>query len=116
MADPIYTDYIMAIEEDSTLYFSGNTSVGDVSYRFQAMRRFNGVSGLIALYVSPNNNGTSGITITNSGLGLMSFFIPALFTSGWDPGAYAYDLQETSVGSHETLQEGYLLVEPDTGI
>ena len=112
----ILQDYSFNVGEDLTLFYSGAAAIGGGTYRFQMMKRFQGGSGLIDCYSASGYNGVSGFTITNSGGGLASIGIQSPWTSGLDPGSYAYDIQQINSGSRQVLQEGYCLLYPDTGI
>lgn len=89
------------------------TSIGGTILQFQVLKYFNGNSGLITkTCASGYGGGQSGITITNSGQGILNVSIHAGDTSGLDDGAYAYNLSRLSSGLQTCLSQGYVLLTP----
>lgn len=106
---------------DGTVTFSVTppVAIGGMSLNFLLTKRLGGVSGLYQAFASsgipnPLVSGSvgSGITILNSGAGLMQINIPSAATSGLDPGSYAFRITRTDSGFYTTLAEGFLVLLP----
>lgn len=84
------------------------------SVTFTAWKRFGGVVPLIQMGLTPLSgqiNGTSGITLLNSGQGAWQLYFQSLFTSGFQQGNIAYKYSRIDSGHHVDLAVGYLLLE-----
>ena len=61
---------------------------------------------------SGTGGGASGITVTDSGLGVIRVALPASETSGRDCGAYAYEVFRVDSGYLRQLDQGYRMITP----
>lgn len=96
-----------------TVSLAPPVAIGGWGISFQVQKRFGGISGLITKSVSSGFNNSSGINITNSGLGIFTISIQGVDTSGLEYGNYAYAVDRTD--TRTTLSEGYMIVTPGIG-
>ncbi len=110
---PIITDYSLAISERGvlTIEMTPPTPIGGWSLDFYLMKRFGSQAYLIQNSVASGFNGASGITITNSGAGIMNIVNQAIFMSGQQPGYYAWVLQRTNSGHQTEVAKGWRLAD-----
>lgn len=107
-----YDDNIVGIQ------ITPPTNISTYDFRFTMRYRFNGETALIQKYstsMSGTGGGQSGITVTNSGGGLLTVTINSIDTSGIPSTAYAYDLARTNSGSYADLVHGFVLLIPSFG-
>lgn len=110
---PIYTDFPVRRGTDMsiTLSITPPASIAGDSFHFEVTRVPDGSSGLINKWLSSGLSAASGITITQSGQGMVSIALVPRDTSGWDIGPYAFKYKRTSSGRETVATEGYLLVQ-----
>lgn len=85
------------------------TPVGSWSAEFVVKNRFFGISGLIqGSTASGYSNYVSGMSVINSGNGLLAARITQPQISGWSPGAYVYEFARTGSGVNSLLSCGNL--------
>lgn len=113
----VQANFSLARYEDGVLIVSmaPPVAIGAWSLRFQVQKRFGGSSNLITKTSTSGYNGTSGITITNSGEGVFNVAINGVDTSGLDYGNYSYSTDRLDSGNRKTLSEGYLVLLPGIG-
>ena len=111
---PVIGDFSIIKLEDGILYveLAPPVAIGGMALSCQVTRRFGGTSGLIQKSVSSGFNGASGISVINSGQGMLSVAIRSQDTSGLDYGNYAFSILRTDSGSRTVLTEGFFVVEP----
>lgn len=111
---PVLADFTIGRYSDGvlTVYMAPPVPVGAWNIQFQTTKRFGGGSGLITKSVSSGYNGVSGITITNSGIGVLNVNINSNDTSGLNYGVYAFTLSRLDSGLVSQISEGYLIVTP----
>ena len=111
---PIIGNFYLARYEDGVLsiQLTPPTPIGGWSIQFQLMERFNASVDLYDAYVASGFNGTSGITVTNSGQAMFNVTIPSNSGSSMNEGNYAFKVTRTNSGSQTTLSEGYLILTP----
>ncbi len=86
--------------------------IGGQAFVFTVTKRFGGLSGLvIKSLASGYANGESGITVTNSGLGVVSIALNTSDFSGKDPGVYACDYSRVDSGYHTPVTRGYIMLD-----
>ncbi len=106
---PVISDFVLGLGEDGVLTVSlaPPTAIGGWDIEFLQSRHCGSASGIITKYVGSGFNGASGITITNSGYGVMQIALFAREMSGYDPGNYAYQVLRLTSGSRTVLSEGF---------
>lgn len=126
---PIYVDYEMARYSDGvvSIGMSPPQPIGGWTIRYREFVNFGGGQPLVLesgqssgrldvnkveKWVSSGLNGQSGITITDSGVGIMTIRVYESEVSGRPYGAYAYQLERLDSGSLCVLAEGYRLHTP----
>jgi hypothetical protein len=110
---PIYTDYDLVRYSDGqlTIALSPPTPIGGWTVLYEETRRFCGTSG-IQKWLASGFNGVSGITVVNSGEGVIRVQINSTDSSGRNPGSYAYTITRMDSGHRTTLAEGYHVMGP----
>lgn len=113
----VLTDFSLARYEDGilTISMAPPVAIGAWDIRFRVQKRFGGTSGLITKSITSGFNGSSGITITNSGQGQFNVAINSRDTSGLEYGNYAFSTERFESGSRTILSEGYLQLMPGVG-
>lgn len=86
--------------------------VGGRSVRFEVRKRYGGSTVLINKTCSPGIS--SGITVTNSGQGVLLVSILSVDTSGLSFGAYPYEVELLDT-PRTPVADGFLIVGPTTG-
>lgn len=113
---PQYSDTRMIFQEDvlDTFVMSPPQPIGGWTVEARISKRFGiGASGIIVMSAASGyGGGASGITITDSGAGKMTFPINSPATSGWQPGPYATTISRLDSGSVSVLYQGFLLIGP----
>ncbi len=114
---PIITDFEIARQEDTLLIINLQppAPVGGRNMDFVVQKYYGGISGLIVKSVSSGYNGLSGITVTDSGQGVVNIQIKAADTSGWNFGAYVFNFFACDSGYRTVFTEGYITVMPSVG-
>ena len=98
---------------DLVVNISPPTPIGNWELSFNVGKRFGGDGDLINCYAgSGTPNGSSGITIQNSGAGIFSIAINPANTSGLDYGNYAYWIEKSPPGNTIITSEGFLKLLP----
>ena len=107
---PVYADWSLVRYEDGTLTITlvPQVNIAGWNMRFLVQHRFGGTSGLIEKNVASGYSASSGITVNNSGNGVLSVAIRGADTSGMEFGNYAYTLERMDSGFRTVLSEGYL--------
>jgi hypothetical protein len=106
----IYSDITIQPEVDGTITISlvPPTSISQWNLEWRNTNRFGGVSGLIVTScASGYGNGVSGMTVLDSGLGIVNTKIRSSQTSGVQ-GAQVYTFRRLGSGVAQMLSEGYL--------
>lgn len=110
----VQIDFSLAPNEDGTIQVNLQppTPIGGWSLRFDMWKRFGSDTPIISKFAASGFNGVSGITIVDSGQGVLQvqLFNPEM--SGQDFGAYAYRIARTSSGFVTNTTEGYRLCAP----
>ena len=111
---PISTDFELARYADGTLVMplTPPTAIGGWTVRFQIYKRMGGSTPLVTKWAASGfGNGVSGITITNSGQGVLSVPINSSGDmSGQDPGNYFYQFDRLDSGaSTPRMADGYII-------
>ncbi len=109
---------LQSLEDTSlTISLAPPTAIGGWSLKFQAQHRYGGISGFMTKYTASGYGGVvSGITITNSGQGILSIAINAVDTSGLDFTPYVYQLERTDSGFRTITNYGFLNILPRVGV
>jgi len=107
----VITDYSLALSEKGvlTIEMIPPTAIGGWSLDFYLTKRFGSQTYLIHNSVASGYNGASGITIVNSGAGIMNIVNLAINMSGQQPGNFAWSLQRTNSGFQTEVAKGYRL-------
>lgn len=110
---PILTDFTLVRYEDATLTIglSPPAPIGAWEIQFTLKNRFGG-DAFVTKSVNSGFNNSSGINITDSGVGVFNVNINSVDTSGRDFGSYAFGVEKLNSGSRSTLVEGYLILTP----
>lgn len=115
----IQFDMPLAKFEDGilTVSLSPPTAIGGWDIRFHSQKRFGTItSGAVIKSCSSGfGAGQSGITVVNSGQGIMNIRINEANTSGWEFGNYAATVQRFSSGFRTVLSQGFLILYPNIG-
>ncbi len=109
-----------------TVTMSPSVNISSWSLRYREFKNFGGGqplvlasgqgSGLLEENLvekwcgSGTGNGVSGITILDSGVGMLRVDFPKAEISGREPGAYAYTLDRVDSGQARRVAEGYRLI------
>lgn len=93
-----------------TINISPPAPVGGRSLQWSVLNQQYGISGLIQKYLSSGYNGASGISILNSGQGVLNIHINGSDTSGWQAGCYFHQLVATDSGLSVTMLTGNFLL------
>ena len=111
---PVYSDFSFNQFADGTISVSlaPAANIGNQNIRFQAFKRFGGISGLITKSCNSGFNNVSGINITSSGEGRFNISLRGADTSGLQLGNYAYAIERLDSGSRTVISEGYLILLP----
>lgn len=112
------SDFAVFYREDCTLTVSmaPPTAIGGWNLEFRMQRYFGETqSGSLLKSVASGFSGASGITITNSGQGILSIDLQSVNTSGLAFGNYSYDVRRTDAGQNTIISLGYCLLGPDIG-
>ncbi len=106
-------DFSLARYSDGqiTISIAPPTAIGGWAIQFDLTKRFGSDDPIVSKYVGSGTNATSGITITNSGLGILSVRMSPFEVSGMDPGNIAYRLLRTDSGFHSELVVGYRIMD-----
>jgi len=114
---PIEANFQSAKYEDGVLTIGTTppTAIGGWEIQLTVNKRMGGDSNYIVLTTSSGFNGTSGITITNSGNGTYRANFNSVYTSGLEFGNYAYTVERLSSGSRTLLVQGFFTVTPNRG-
>jgi tRNA threonylcarbamoyladenosine modification (KEOPS) complex Pcc1 subunit len=99
-----------ATDETITIGLNPATDISLYSLQFSVRSRFGGESGFIIKSVTSGYSASSGITITNSGQGVMNIQINATDTSGLQTGIYSYDLERINSGSRAVITQGFFQI------
>lgn len=114
----IQFDMPLAKWEDGilTITLTPPQPIGGWDIRFHAQKRFGEVTSgaVVKSCASGFGGGQSGITIVNSGQGILNIRINEVNTSGWDFGNYAATVQRFNSG-RTLLSQGYLVLLPNIG-
>lgn len=113
-------------DNNLTITLSPSLPIGDWTIRFRQFKNFGGgqplvlgsgqASGLLEVnkiekWVGPGTgDGSSGITITSSGTGILRIYLPPSEVSGMDAGAYAFTVDRVDSGYNKRLADGYRLI------
>jgi hypothetical protein len=102
---PVYANFTLARYEDGILTVSMTppTPIGGWTLQFSVCTRFGGTSPLVTKSCASGYNGTSGITITNSGQGFFAVQLKSADTSGLDPGNFAYVIERLDSGARSLI-------------
>lgn len=93
-----------------TIALEPPTAIGGWTIEFKVTKFFGGSSGLITKSCSSGyGGGQSGITVTNSGQGILQVRINAADMSGQDAGAYPFQCKRTDSGFATPTSQGYYL-------
>jgi len=114
---PVYSNFGLARYEDGILSISmiPPTAIGAWDIRFQLTKYFGCLSGLAEMTVTSGyGNGVSGITIANSGQGIMQIQVVGVNTSGLDAGNYAFTVQRYNSGFRTLISKGFLSLDQNT--
>lgn len=114
---PVYGDFTLGQREDGslTIPMSPPQPIGGFTLEFTVLSHFGGISGLITKSCASGFY-SSGITLVNSGQGILQISINAGDTSGWVPNAYPFVVQRLDSGFRTDLTTGYLLLGVNQGI
>lgn len=110
---PIYADFPLSKYTDGilTIKLTPAAAVGLWDLRFRVCKRAGGESGLINKYYASGFAG-SGITLQNSGQGIINIRLDSADTSGLPLGNYYASVTRWSSGSVTTLTEGFIVLTP----
>lgn len=112
---PIYCDFTLSKFEDGAIVVKLDPPlpIGGMQLQFMLGRRITALPDyalVTKVAASGFGGGQSGITVTNSGQGIMSIRINRADTSGLDPGAYAGWVRRMDVGNETELWRGYGII------
>lgn len=109
---PIVTDYSLARSETGTLTVSmiPPTPIGGWTLEYRLTKRFGSSDYIILGSVTSGYNGVSGITVVNSGNGIVNITNQPAFVSGKTPGNYAWQLVRTDSGMATEIAKGFRLM------
>ncbi len=92
-----------------TIPLAPPTAIGGWSLEFTQTRRFGGTP-IFTLYCASGYNGVSGLTVINSGQGIIQANISPFPVSGFTAGVYTFTLKRTDSGSRTVLATGQRLM------
>ena len=106
---PLYSDFTLGKFEDGivVLELTPPIPIGGMSLEFTLAKRIGATPLLTKSAASGFGGGVSGMTILNSGQGLLSISFQSQEMSGLDIGAYACRIARTDSGSFTVLWRGY---------
>src|SRR5271166_2345382 len=108
---PTQSDWTIYQYADGTLTVSlaPAANIGGWSLRCQVVNRFGGVTTIVTKTASSGyGGGQSGITVTNSGQGVINVALNSVDLSGQNPGQYCYEISRMDSGSRTPLANGYI--------
>lgn len=107
---PVNQNFTLALAENgnATLGLQPPTNIGGWSLHFQMCKRQGG-EAIINKYLASGFSGVSGMTIINSGQGVMRIDFNPLEVSGQIPGNYYYCVDRTTSGFYTRVIEGLRL-------
>mgnify|MGYP001606604572 CR=1 FL=1 len=113
MPAPISSDFSMMKMEDGIVVLSiaPPVAIGAWNIRFTVQHHFDGTSNLVTKSTASGYVG-SGITIANSGQGVINIALNSADTSGWDYKAYAFQTERLDSGNRQVLSQGYFMLLP----
>ena len=114
---PVQNSFPVTYGTDFNLVFNLTPAVaiGGWAIQFTAWRHFNGTSGVVQKYANSGYSNVSGITVTNSGQGIVTVNfrqIGVIDASGVGYSNLAYQLYRPTSGNWTVLAEGWLSVQP----
>lgn len=114
---PIEQDFAVSRYVDVTVVIDVRPPipVGGLDLRMTVSDRFGSDSPRFVKSMSSGFYGVSGLSIVNSGQGIISARIRSVDTSGLDYGAYAYEVKRWDSGNVTDLTQGYLVLKPSMG-
>lgn len=97
-----------------TIRYRETIAVGGGQYQVLTAAESSGnvLRNQIEKYVASGYNGASGITITDSGVGILQVRVNEADVSGRPYGAYPYQLERLDSGSATVLANGFRLYRP----
>jgi hypothetical protein len=115
---PSQTDMSLTRFEDGVFIVSmaPSVNISNWTVRFQAQKRFGGISGFMLKSIASGYNNQSGINITNSGQGQFNVQLNSVDTSGLDYGVYTYCCERLDPGARTVLSEGFITLLPGGGV
>lgn len=111
---PVFSTYAICRLNDGalTVQLVQPTAIGGWSLRTDFSHRLNGTPFVSKYLSSGQVNGTSGITVMNSGAGVFKTEIDPKDTSGIDYCNVAYNVVRTDSGFYTTIAQGYEVLYP----
>lgn len=111
---PVLADFSFAKYQDGTLTISLSppTAIGGWNIVYNQYKRFGSNTPIFTYSVASGFNGASGITVINSGQGIITMRIREENTSGLPYGNYAGMCERMDSGYRTTLSEGYMILVP----
>lgn len=111
---PVHLDFGFSRFEDGALIIelAPPVAVGGWPVEFVVEKRQGSASALRILSAASGFNGTSGVTVVNSGQGVFRVAYQSIYTSGTDFGNYAFSLSRLSSGARTKLTTGFFTVNP----
>jgi hypothetical protein len=100
-----------------TMSLAPSANIGGWNIRFQVLKRFEGAVPIVTRYAASGyGGGQSGITVTNSGQGVMNITLASQDFSGYSPGLFTYGIERMDSGSRTMLTYGFINVTPSEGV
>ena len=110
---PLFSDFSLVKYEDGvlTIELSPPIPVGGMFLTFTMNKRMGGRVPLLTRSCgSGYGGGESGITVVNSGIGVVAIDIDSNNTSGLVPYNYACQLERMDPGNETVLWQGYMIL------
>lgn len=112
---PVITEYGLCRLEDGTLVVNLTPPgrIDNMTIRYLETKRFGQqTSGYVEKWYASGYNTVSGISIINSGEGVMRITMDSVETSGREYGNYSFRVERMDSGYRTVIAEGYRMVNP----
>ena len=107
---PTIQDFVLSYENGNiTLGLNPPVPIGGMTLQFSMYKRYGTIS-LVTKSMSSGYYNVSGMNVLNSGQGILQIQLNPQEVSGFDQGAYFYQVKRTDSGSATIMAEGYRLL------
>ncbi len=114
---PVEQDFSISRYVDVTVVIDVRppTPIGGLDVRMTVAERFGSTSPKFVKSMNSGFYNVSGLTILDSGRGILQATIRSVDTSGLDWGNYAFEVKRWDSGCVTDLTQGYLILRPSMG-